>query len=86
MSKVTLYTTPYCPFCVRAKQLLDNRKVSYDDHDVSNDPALRQKVSAQHGNFPTVPMILIGETFVGGYSELQELVQSGQFDQMLEKV
>lgn len=77
MKKVVLYTTPYCPFCLQAKHLLDTLKIQYEDFDVSRDTGLRRKISSENGNWRTVPMILIGDEFIGGYSELSSLHKKG---------
>jgi len=76
--KAKLYTKPTCPFCIRAKQLFDEKGISYEDHDVSNDPELRAQVSASVGGFRTVPMIFLDDEFVGGFSDLQALNTAGK--------
>ena len=81
MPKVTLYTTPYCPFCARAKLLLRSKDVAFDEIDVS-DGDRREELEAQT-QWPTVPQIFIGDEFVGGYDELQALEDDGRLDQML---
>lgn len=70
-TKVKLYTTPTCPFCVAAKRLLDTRGVPYEDEDVS-DPTRRREVQAEHG-WPTVPVIFADGELIGGYTELEAL-------------
>ncbi len=70
-TKVKLYTTPYCPFCIAAKRLLDEREIPYEDVDVS-DPELKRSVQAEHG-WPTVPVILADGELIGGFDELSSL-------------
>lgn len=71
MTRVRLYTTPYCPFCVAAKKLLDAEQVPYEDTDVS-DGALRSEIQAKY-DWPTVPVVLADEEVIGGFTELQAL-------------
>lgn len=75
---IELYTKPTCPFCNRAKALLDEKGLAYTDHDISNDPELRAKVSESVGGYNTVPMIFIENEFIGGCSELQALDEAGK--------
>jgi glutaredoxin 3 len=81
MAKVVVYTTPYCPFCLRAKLLLKNKDVAFEEVDVSDD-ALREELVART-HWRTVPQIFVGEEFVGGYDELQALEDDGKLDPML---
>ncbi|REH39945.1 glutaredoxin 3 [Paraperlucidibaca baekdonensis] len=81
MAKVIIYTTRTCPFCVRAKQLLRNKAISFDDIDVSNDPEQRAALTARSGS-RTVPQVFINDTFMGGCDELFGLERSGQLDQL----
>lgn len=81
MAKVTVYTTPYCPYCSRAKLLLKSKSVDFEEIDVSDDD-LRQKL-VERTCWQTVPQIFIGEEFVGGYDELQALEDDGRLDAML---
>jgi glutaredoxin 3 len=78
MHAITLYTTPSCGYCVSARRLLRERGLAFTDIDVSTNPALRRQVSAANGNYRTVPMIFVGETFVGGYTELAALDRRGE--------
>jgi glutaredoxin 3 len=78
MSSITLYTTPTCGYCVSAKRLLSERGFGYTEVDVAADPQLRRQISAANGNYPTVPMIFVGDQFVGGYDELAALDRRGE--------
>lgn len=82
MSDVTLYTTRFCPFCVRAKALLDHKSVPYTEISVDGNPELRQEMMAKSGRH-TVPQIWIGETHVGGCDDLMALERRGALDEML---
>jgi glutaredoxin 3 len=83
MKPVTIYTTPYCPFCVRAKKLLTQKNVAYEEIDVSTDDDARDKLMQRTGQ-QTVPQIYIGEQHVGGSDDLYELEHSGQLDALLQ--
>jgi glutaredoxin 3 len=77
MPRVELYTTPSCPFCVRAKRLLTERRIPYTEIDVSADDELREDVMRRTGR-RTVPQIFIDERSIGGYEELAELDAAGE--------
>ena len=74
-----VYTTRFCPFCVRAKQLLDEKNVSYKEIAVDNDPSLRQEMMQKSGQ-RTVPQIWLNGKHIGGCDELYALQRSGQLD------
>ncbi|NIB39669.1 glutaredoxin 3 [Pseudomaricurvus alkylphenolicus] len=78
----TLYTTRYCPYCLRAKALLDHRGVDYTEIAVDGNPELRQEMMAKSGRH-TVPQIWIGERHIGGCDDLMLLDRSGKLEQML---
>ena len=82
---VTIYLTRWCPFCSRAKWLLDSKGIQYDEIDVDTDPALRQEMMARAGRH-TVPQIFIGQTHVGGCDDLFALEQQGKLDPMLAEI
>lgn len=82
MAKVEMYSTPWCPFCVRAKRLLDSKNVSYEDTDVGQDPSQRQ-VMMQRGGAHTVPQIFINDHPIGGCDELYALERAGELDALL---
>ncbi|GGX46080.1 glutaredoxin 3 [Saccharospirillum salsuginis] len=79
---VTLYTTQWCPFCIRAKQLLDRKGAAYREISVDGQPELRQEMMRKSGQF-TVPQIWIGDRHVGGCDELFALERAGQLDALL---
>jgi glutaredoxin 3 len=82
MASVVIYTTPICPYCVRAKQLLSRKGVSYEEIDVSRDTGLRQELMTRTRQ-RTVPQIFIGEHHVGGCDELYALDRAGGLDPLL---
>jgi len=83
MSEITIYTTPYCPFCHTAKALLKRKGVSFREIDVSGDPSERQRMMIKANGRRTVPQIFIGETHVGGSDDLYDLDRRGQLDALL---
>lgn len=80
--KVVVYTTDWCPFCVRAKGLLDHKGVAYEEIDVANDDAAREKMIAASGR-RTVPQVFIDDRPIGGYDDLKGLEDSGELDRLL---
>jgi len=82
MSKVTVYTTDPCSFCVRVKALLKSRGVEFDEVNLSKDPAGRVELARRTGMM-SFPQVLVGERVVGGYSEVQKAADNGQLDDLL---
>ncbi len=83
MAKVEVYTTNYCPYCVRAKQLLDVKDVTYSEIDVTSDDAARMALVQKSGGRKTVPQIFINDVAIGGYDDLRLLEEQGKLDTML---
>lgn len=83
MQKVTIYTTPFCPYCVMAKRLLASKKVGYEEIDVSGSRAERAALREKAGGRSTVPQIWIGERHVGGCDDLYALDHAGELDRLL---
>lgn len=82
MAKVEMYTKQYCPFCVRAKHLLDKLAVDYAEIGIDGDSELREKMIAIAGGH-TVPQILINDQAIGGCDELYALHAAGRLEPML---
>lgn len=82
MSKITIYTTPICPYCARAKQLLKKRGAKYDEIDVFMDAGARALMEQKSGRY-TVPQIFIGAKYVGGCDDLYALDRAGKLDPLL---
>ena len=82
MPKVTIYTTPYCPYCHAAKALLKKKGVVFEEIDVQ-DSGSRQQMMLRANGRRTVPQIFIGETHVGGSDDIHELDRRGQLDPLL---
>jgi glutaredoxin 3 len=83
MSKITIYTTPICPYCVRAKQLLKKKGAAFDEIDVFMDADARQEMEDKAQGRRTVPQIFIGDKHVGGCDDLYALESQGQLDPLL---
>ncbi len=81
---ITIYTTPICPYCYRAKALLDQKGVAYTEINVMMDPAKRQEMMARSGR-RTVPQIFIGDYHVGGCDDLYRLDREGRLDPLLRR-
>lgn len=84
-AEVTLYTTPWCPFCNRAKALLDRKGVKYQDINVDGNNALRQQMMEKANGRRTVPQIFINGEGIGGCDDLFALESAGKLDPKLAK-
>ena len=83
MARIEVYTTAYCAYCVRAKRLLQERGVAFEEFDVGDDEALRAQVMERSGR-RTVPQIFIDGRSIGGYEELAELDAAGELRDLAE--
>ena len=86
MAKVEIYTTQFCPYCFRAKRLLQERGVEFTEIDVMMDSARRKEMIERAGGRRTVPQIFINGKHVGGSDELHMLDREGKLKPMLEAV
>jgi glutaredoxin 3 len=86
MAKVEIYTTQFCPYCFRAKRLLQERGVEFTEIDVMMDSARRKEMIERAGGRRTVPQIFINGKHVGGSDELSVLDREGKLKPMLEAV
>lgn len=82
MTDITIYSSNYCPFCIRAKQLLDRKKLAYNEIKVDGKPDVRAEMTRRAGR-TSVPQIWINDIHVGGCDELIALERSGKLDTML---
>ena len=82
MSNVTIYTKPYCPFCIRAVDLLEKKGVDFTEIEAAFDPDKRQEMIQRSGR-ATFPQIFIGERHIGGCDEMMALERAGELDQLL---
>lgn len=83
MAEVILYTTKICPYCVRAKMLLEKKNAKYKEIDISNDNDEREKMLKKTGGRTSVPQIFIGDKHIGGSDDLYDLDKKGQLDKLL---
>jgi glutaredoxin 3 len=81
MTRIRMYSTTWCGYCIRAKALLDRRGLEYEEIVMDNDPAFRQKLLEMTGRW-TVPQIFIDEVPIGGYTELWCLDRDGRLDEL----
>lgn len=82
MAPITIYTTAACPYCQRAKALLEKKGLAFEEISVEGDPELRRRVAERTGR-TTVPQIFFGERHIGGYDDLCELSYDGKLEQVL---
>jgi glutaredoxin 3 len=79
--RVVVYTTEWCGYCVRAKALLDQNSIPYEEIVLDEDAGFRAKLLELTGNW-TVPQILIDDRPIGGYTELWQLMKAGGLDEL----
>ncbi|MCW9012538.1 MAG: glutaredoxin 3 [Gammaproteobacteria bacterium] len=82
-SDITVYYSPFCPYCSWAQQLLDGKGVEYTLINVGDDDAYREEMESKSGR-TSVPQIFIGDHHVGGFDDLSALDKQGGLDPMLE--
>ncbi len=75
---VRIYTRKWCGFCYAAKRLFTRLGIDFAEIPVDAQPELRREIATKAGNWPTVPMIFIGDQFVGGYTEISALHRTGE--------
>jgi len=83
MKKIEIYTTNYCPFCVKAKSLLNKKKIKFFEIDVSNNETLREKMSAMANGARSVPQIFSDNVYVGDCNKIYELDREKKLDKLL---
>jgi glutaredoxin 3 len=83
MAKIEIYTKFLCPFCTRAKKLLDSKGVSFEEIDISTGGPRRAEMLERSGGRQTVPQIFIDGEHVGGCDDLVALDRAGRLDPML---
>ena len=84
MKKITIYTTQVCPYCVRAKRLLEKKGAAYEELRVDLNPELIKEAVEKSGGLRTVPQIFIDDYHVGGCDELYALERENKLDSLLE--
>lgn len=82
MSKMTIYSTAICPYCVAAKDFLSQRGIGYEEVRIDLDPT-RQREMLERAQRRTVPQIFWGDVHIGGYDDLVALARRGGLDELL---
>ncbi len=85
MAEVELYTTVWCPYCARARALLDRKGVAYNNIDIAENPERRSEMIRRAGGRTSVPQIFINGEHIGGSDELVALDRAGLLDEKLDK-
>ena len=83
MAEVELYTTMFCPYCSRARGLLERKGVPYTEIDIIEEPTRRDEMIRRAGGHTTVPQIFIDGEHIGGSDELVALDRAGELDAKL---
>jgi glutaredoxin 3 len=83
MARVEIYSTMFCPYCARAKSLLEKKGVEYENIDILDDTSKRDEMVERAGGRQTVPQIFIDGKHVGGSDDLYALERAGKLDALL---
>lgn len=83
MPRVEIYTKMFCPYCSRAKRLLAEKGVDYEEHDITMGGPRRDEMLSRANGRQTVPQIFIGDRHVGGSDDLAALDEAGELDPLL---
>jgi glutaredoxin 3 len=83
MKKIDIYTTNFCPFCVKAKFLLNKKKIKFSEIDISNNETLREKMSSMANGARSVPQIFADNVHIGNCDEIHKLDQEKKLDKLL---
>jgi len=83
MAKVTIYTKPYCPYCVRAVSLLEKKGIDFTEIEAAFDPEKRREMMQRANGRATFPQIFVGDEHIGGCDEMMALEYAGKLDPLL---
>ena len=83
MAQVTIYTKPYCPYCIRAVSLLEKKGIDFTEIEAAFDPEKRQEMIRRANGRATFPQIFIGERHIGGCDDMMALEREGKLDPLL---
>lgn len=83
MAKVEIYYWTTCPYCIRARSLLEKKGVKYEGYDITGDEEAREKMIERAGGSRTVPQIFIDGQHVGGCDDIHALDARGELDRLL---
>lgn len=84
MARVEIYTKNFCPYCARAKNLLDSKGVAYEEYDISFGGDKRAEMIQRAQGRTTVPQIFIAGTHIGGCDDLHAYEHDGRLDPLLQ--
>ena len=83
MKKVKIYTTPYCPFCIKAKKLFKGKNINFEEVDLSKNPEKFEEMINKSNGAKTVPQIFVNDTHIGDCDQIHELENKGELDKLL---
>jgi glutaredoxin 3 len=84
IANVEIYTWTYCPFCIRAKALLDKKGVAYQEYNIDGDEAARDKMAQRANGKRSLPQIFINDSHIGGCDDIHALETEGKLDRLLQ--
>ena len=82
-NNIIVYSSNFCHYCVQAKKLLDKLNLNYNEINIQNFPEKRDEMLLKSNGKRTVPQIFVNDHHVGGFDELNKLVQKGELDSLL---
>ena len=85
MAEVVMYTRTYCPYCLRAKALLQDKGVDFEEINLDEQPERRSEMMQRAGGRSTVPQIFIAGQGIGGCDDVFELERKGRLDELLRR-
>jgi glutaredoxin 3 len=83
MKIIEIYTTSFCPFCIKAKLLLKKKQIKFIEIDISNDQSLRDKMSAMTNGARSVPQIFVDNIHIGDCDKIYKLDQENKLNKIL---
>ena len=83
MKKVEIYTWQYCPFCIRAKSLLNKKNIDFIEYKIDGDESAREKMSERANGKRSLPQIFIDDNSVGGCDDLYLLEEENKLDSLI---
>jgi glutaredoxin 3 len=81
--EIVMYSSGWCPYCVRARALLERKGLGFREIKIDEDPAGREAMLARSGGRRTVPQIFVGNFHVGGFDDLHALDRAGKLDELI---
>tara|TARA_B100001113_G_scaffold52312_1_gene38331 strand:- start:632 stop:886 length:255 start_codon:yes stop_codon:yes gene_type:complete len=83
MKKVEIYTWQYCPFCIRAKSLLNKKNIDFIEYKIDGDESAREKMSQRANGKRSLPQIFIDNNSIGGCDDLYSLEEDNKLDSLI---